>query len=477
MSAQLPPPKARSRSNEASTEPSSKRRSTDSVSGSATNLGGRQKLEERLRSVTSHRWGSPLTYAMHFGKVPSESKYFKFKSYAFPEAVAAAAAAATTETALTVNNSSFEAEVMNDQLEPPGENEMDQTEADRIEKHCTAYNDDDDCEVEKEEDPLGAADATVVKTCVDTKTALNNILAIAVKDFLEKKKRQPEPANKVEKEEKKRQVDQTEHSTAVDTETPLTESSDVTLAARVEPITELDLTKAISEAIESHSMATNFHSFSEVQVNCPLTDPANDQSRNGRIDILLSENQEKALTAPLAIIEVGLNGNEFWTKVDQIVQHCEGIYTNGLMDHQWNNFNGPMLCLVLTIDGKQVGTLKTRVGVFMCWPKAGNMCRMMILFRCFTTDLKKASCVFGRFLWVAFLLAKYRSGGDGNLDYEYLSSNCCRFGDVSVLLFCASLGVYVVITSLAHCCFHHPNTRAVCAAELWYSLPYVLPVF
>ena len=448
MSAQLPPPKARSRSNEASTEPSSKRRSTDSVSGSATNLGGRQKLEERLRSVTSHRWGSPLTYAMHFGKVPSESKYLKFKSYAFPEAVAAAAAAATTETALTVNNSSLEAEVMNDQLEPPGENEMDQTEADRIEKHCTANNDDDDCEVEKEEDPLGAADATVVKTCVDTKTALNNILAIAVKDFL-KKKRQLEPANKVEKEEKKRQVDQTEHSTAVDTETPLTESSDVTLAARVEPITELDLTKAISEAIESHSMATNFHSFSEVQVNCPLTDPANDQSRNGRIDILLSENQEKALTAPLAIIEVGLNGNEFWTKVDQIVQHCEGIYTNDQMDQQGKKFDGPMLCLVVTIDGKQVDTLKICVGVFMVWPKAGNRCRMMILFRCFTSDLEKASCVFGRFLWVAFLLAKsanssaetfnvgFPMGSSDcccrvrNPDYVYLSSNFCHFGEVS----------------------------------------------
>ena len=43
-------------------------------------------------------------YAMHYGKVPSESKFFKFESYAFPEA-----AAATTDPVLTVNNSSLKA--------------------------------------------------------------------------------------------------------------------------------------------------------------------------------------------------------------------------------------------------------------------------------------------------------------------------------------------------------------------------------
>jgi hypothetical protein len=78
----------------------------------------------------------------------------------------------------------------------------------------------------------------------------------------------------------------------------------------------------------------------------------------------------------------------------------------------------------------------------------------MILWHDFTSDLEKASCAFGRFLWVAFLLAKYRSGGDGKSDYEYLSSNCCRIGDVSVWFTrsrfcCRILGSLLLLTNAA----------------------------
>ena len=409
MISEKPPARqARSRPNHDSfNEPSSKRRSTSTrgVSAAATNESGRSKLDDRLRSVLCHQYGVPLTCKMHGIDVPSHFEHSKLKSYAFPKAAAVAEPSADTDTAKTVNHSL----------------EMDQASVDFTNENLSS------------EGPT-------------TESALENLLETVVNEFYKKKEKKRQQ-NMEEKRQGTKPIEN--HSTAGDTETPGTGTSD----ANVEPpppleknskaITEVDLTKAIASAIEAHSAATNFHSYSEVSVDCtpPTTETETSEDastrRKGRMDILLSESneKEKALTAPLTIIEVGLDDGEFFAKASQVIDYSDGIFDNsqeGQKDEK--PFNRPIMNAVLTIEGEDIDNLKIKLGVFMCWPNPGKICRVMMLWHELTSKLKDASRAFGRCLRVAFLLAKYRSGGDGEMDYEYLSPNCSRFGKVSVLL-------------------------------------------
>ena len=225
---------------------------------------------------------------------------------------------------------------------------------------------------------------------------------------------------------------------------------------------EARLTEAMSEQIDMHHAKTNFRSVNEVTVNCspPISSYGSVIKKvvDGKVDIVLSESADRKdaiVTSPFALIEVGLDNSFWWKKFDQNLKYIDGLYEHKQKDDQEQKLREPVICAVLTIDGDVINNLKIKFGVFLCWPKAESKCRMAHLWHAFTTDLEAASEAFGRFLWVVSLFAKYRrSGEDKTPTYQYLSSNCCRIGNVRSQLLLLLLGVSLtVLMTKTYCLF------------------------
>jgi hypothetical protein len=97
-------------------------------------------------------------------------------------------------------------------------------------------------------------------------------------------------------------------------------------------------------------------------------------------------------------------------------------------------FEKPLLCAVLTIEGEEDGAdLKVKLGVFLCSPtrskSAFNDSRLTLLCHFDTNNLEEASKAFGKLLRATSDFSRWRESLDESLDYEYLSSNCCRVGE------------------------------------------------
>jgi hypothetical protein len=148
----------------------------------------------------------------------------------------------------------------------------------------------------------------------------------------------------------------------------------------------------------------------------------------GRVDILLQRRdaEAKAEVVPALAVEVGCHNDEWWSKVDQGMEHVRIL----------GSFREPFLLVVLTLSepkhrGKKVILDMARIGVFLITPRrvdpssSGDNFRTSMLWRGQTADIDSLSRDFGRALRAAFLFPSWNSS---QLDYAYLGPNCCRIG-------------------------------------------------
>ena len=189
---------------------------------------------------------------------------------------------------------------------------------------------------------------------------------------------------------------------------------------------EPQLTKILSEIISKES--ASFNALNELKVK-EATKP------DGRIDIVLTaaaKNDEREST-PLTVIEVGLNGIDWWKKLDQGVKYVERMRIQ-TQPTKAVRFQEPLLLAVVTIDDEldtESGEFVTRLGVFLCSRKneleETDEFRMSLLWHSQTTSLMDGSAMFGRLLRVTADFSLWRNENRKD-SYEYFSSNCCRVG-------------------------------------------------
>jgi hypothetical protein len=200
---------------------------------------------------------------------------------------------------------------------------------------------------------------------------------------------------------------------------------------------ESHLTKALAEAIEKEKAETGFHADSEVSLY-------NDNSVYGCIDILFTPENKHSETAstPLAIIEVGRNGSEWWKKLDQSMKYLANMGSHQRAERL--GFKEPLLVVVLTIEGEDEGAdAKVRQGVFLCAPKSTQIddYRMCLLWHSRTNNLVEASNHFGRVIRATSDFSLWREDNKSNDAWTYLGPNCCK---VKVDQVCGSTVVFCV---------------------------------
>jgi hypothetical protein len=149
-------------------------------------------------------------------------------------------------------------------------------------------------------------------------------------------------------------------------------------------------------------------------------------------DTTSAENTEKF--TPLMIIEVGMDGEEWWDKFDQCVQYLDMM--SQLKENQLVTFDRPLLMSVISIDkDNENGDIdKVKIGVFFCHPKRGKMStRVVLLWHNVSNNLPDASISFGKVLEVTTHFQKLVNDTtrdlSSELQYEYFSSNCCKTGN------------------------------------------------
>jgi len=190
--------------------------------------------------------------------------------------------------------------------------------------------------------------------------------------------------------------------------------------------------------------------------------PVRDQQGKhvGRVDIALFK-QVKEEPRPLMIIEVGLQGADWWKKFCQNVQYAQFMSRGSLTSTNTGTPNNgkppqgpskklvgksPLLLAVMTIDDKRQDqetssnqNFVVKLGVFLCfWNKnkenERDTLRISLLWQSKTGTLGDASKAFGSLLRGVCDFSSWIDKKDEN-DYEYFSSNCCRVGKmVSFLL-------------------------------------------
>jgi hypothetical protein len=214
---------------------------------------------------------------------------------------------------------------------------------------------------------------------------------------------------------------------------------------------ESHLTKALAEAIEMRNDDTGFHAKSEAWIQ-------RDSITYGAIDILLTPEKKASETTaptPLAAIEVGRYGKDWWKKLDQNLKYLAnmGTYQCG----KRLEFTEPLLMVVLTIEGEDGGAdvkFEVRLGVFLCAPKSSTSIddyRMSLLWHSRTKTLKEASKDFGRLLRTTSDFGRWREDfGRWREEKEiidetwtYLGPNCCKV-KVDTDQVCGSVVVFCV---------------------------------
>jgi hypothetical protein len=156
----------------------------------------------------------------------------------------------------------------------------------------------------------------------------------------------------------------------------------------------------------------------------------------GKIDVLVRRvaHDKSSSTAPVLLIEVGLQNEDWWKKVDQGIMYLQALTkVDGNDDEKEDKarFTKPMLFTVVTIDKKNRELMSARLGVFLCTQRnpesPSDDFRVALLWRTETKDLQELSKAFGRMLRATCLLPKWKDTVREN--YEYLGPNCCRIGD------------------------------------------------
>jgi hypothetical protein len=186
---------------------------------------------------------------------------------------------------------------------------------------------------------------------------------------------------------------------------------------------EKKLTGRISEII-NNSSSTCIAAASEKEMR--RIDENGQSKRFGALDIVVSPKLPGPVEqTPVAIMEFGLNMEEWWSKLDQLTIYLLRMCSNpevGL------HFRKPLLFAVATIDDNEE-EFKLRLGVFLCTPKDPCHFRITLLWRSQTGTLKDSSNAFGKLLRVTSTFASFRATKTPFV-YEYFSSNCCKIGSM-----------------------------------------------
>jgi hypothetical protein len=201
---------------------------------------------------------------------------------------------------------------------------------------------------------------------------------------------------------------------------------------------ELALTTALSTRMGEAMKASSLEALHQYIVSHP----------QGKIDVLVRRvaHDRSSSTAPVLLIEVGLQNENWWKKVDQGITYVQALTKVDDDDDEKENkthFTEPMLFTVVTIEKKNREMMSARLGVFLCTrrnPKnPTDDFRVALLWRTETRDLQDLSKAFGRMLRATCLLPKWKDIAFEN--YEYLGPNCCRIGDKVRRSVC-----YVIVT-------------------------------
>lgn len=191
--------------------------------------------------------------------------------------------------------------------------------------------------------------------------------------------------------------------------------------------TEPQLTHSLSKLINDVSEQTLLQSDNAVEVTALCTSQQ-EAHLSARIDILLSSPNDKSPSKPLALIQVGCKNQNWWKKLDRAGKYLD-IMDDNSMDEKIK-FQNAMICAVLTLEGEDnTKEFQSQFGIFLCWPIAGKRFRMARLWNARTHDLSALSKDFGRFLRVVSSFAVWLEDGPP-VDYEYLSRNVCRVGNM-----------------------------------------------
>jgi hypothetical protein len=186
------------------------------------------------------------------------------------------------------------------------------------------------------------------------------------------------------------------------------------------------LTAALSTTMGEAMKASNVEVLHQYLVSCPP----------GKIDVLVRRvaHDKSSSNAPVLLIMVGLQNEDWWKKVDQGITYIQAL-TKVVDDddekEEKARFTEPMLFTVVTIEKKNQEMSSARLGVFLCTqrnPKSpSDDFRVAFLWRTETKDLQDLSKAFGRMLRATCILPKWKDTACEN--YEYLGPNCCRIGD------------------------------------------------
>jgi hypothetical protein len=191
---------------------------------------------------------------------------------------------------------------------------------------------------------------------------------------------------------------------------------------------ETQLTKIlVKKIIEQNTPFNALHELKVKEIEKP----------DGHIDIIFSEAESKndqIESTPFTVIEFGLNGIDWWKKLDQGVIYLDRMRAKYQLPCV--RFDKPLLLAVVTHDESCEGNgCEFRLGVFLCSRKNPDNkydeYRMSLLWHTESNTLEDASNMFGRLLRVTADFRLWRDNSDvqSDDDYKYFSSNCCEVGN------------------------------------------------
>jgi hypothetical protein len=185
---------------------------------------------------------------------------------------------------------------------------------------------------------------------------------------------------------------------------------------------EAKLTKFLSEHINAN-IEIPLHAKGEVE----LVDSK--KNMRGRVDIALyRRNSDGPAGRASMIVEVGLNGADWWKKFDQGVRYVKMMFDTNIepTDKQ------PLLLAIMTIDRDRPNKTPkqdfvVKLGVFLCSGKNADI-RISLLWNSRTRNLQDGSNAFGRLLRGVCDFSSWQLH-ENDQHYEYFGSNCCQVRD------------------------------------------------
>lgn len=158
-------------------------------------------------------------------------------------------------------------------------------------------------------------------------------------------------------------------------------------------------------------------------------------------DVDSNDDDKKSVTA---IFDFGCEHGNWWTKQTEVLSNVSKLCQNADINYK---FDQPMLLASITMNKSKCNSnefkketpidkihFDARFAVFLCVPKVDpdHKYWVSMLWRANTTKLDDTSRHFGKVLNTVQLcshLRKYCNTYEDTIKYEYLSPDCCRFGD------------------------------------------------